>query len=70
MGCFVCVCVCVCVSLQYALLRAWFIPVQEYLESFYHFCQSIGGATAEVMGGILEVCSTIHGALVCDSCAV
>jgi len=27
---------------------------KEYLESFYHFCESIGGATADVMCGILS----------------
>lgn len=28
---------------------------KAYLEDFYDFCQKVGGATAEVMGGILEL---------------
>lgn len=28
---------------------------KAYLEDFYQFCQTIGGATAEVMGDILRV---------------
>ena len=32
------------------------LPImQEYLQSFYAFCQSVGGPTEEVMCGILAV---------------
>ena len=32
---------------------------QAYLEDFYQFCQKLGGATAEVMGRILQVCGAL-----------
>ena len=28
---------------------------KAYLEDFYAFCQKVGGGTAEVMGGILQL---------------
>jgi len=44
------------VSAIFLSFRASTSSTKEYLESFYHFCESIGGATADVMCGILSVC--------------
>lgn len=32
---------------------------KAYLEDFYQFCQQLGGATAEIMGELLKVCTKI-----------